>query len=85
MVTEFESWAGEYEEPITVRVDYYKPEVPGKLDGPWEDCHPDEPEELSYTVFHADGTVYRRALTEKESARIYEKCIQKLESMEEPV
>lgn len=83
MVAQFESWAGDDEEPVSVRVDHFKPAVPGRDWGPWEDCYPDEPEELCFTVLKADGTEYL-ALTEKENARIYQECIEQLESMEEP-
>ena len=32
----------EYEVEIT----YFSPEIPGKYDGPWEDCYPTEPAEV---------------------------------------
>lgn len=81
---EFESWAGDDEITVTVRIDFYTPAQDGKFWGPWEDSYPDEPAELEFTVLNTDGTPYQ-GLTEKEHQRIYSECLEEMDSLEELV
>jgi hypothetical protein len=39
----------------TIVVHEYRPAIPGRTYGPPEDCYPEDPAELDYTVFNENG------------------------------
>lgn len=66
--------------PVRVDIVYYKKEVPGKYDGPWEHCYPTEPAEADVDIKTLKGYNVPKALykhiSEKEWEELENKAIE---------